>query len=111
MRHRISGLILVLVSAAGVASADSPRLLLDRSQIGTLRERIARPTLALVWAGILADAEAHCSRKSRRYAEPANPCPLSQDRGRMTQQRHDAPIGHGRNDRAVAQGVGGLQFE
>lgn len=94
MTLRISVLTLVLFCAAGVVSADSPRLLFDRSQISALRERTARPQLAPVWAKILADAEAYCNRKSRRYADPENPCPLSKDPGRMTQQRHDALLVH-----------------
>lgn len=94
MRFLASVLALVLLSTASVASADSPRLLFDRSQIGALRERIARPKLAPVWTKILADAEAYCNPRSRRYADPENPCPLSKDPGRMTRQRHDALLVH-----------------
>ncbi len=94
MRDCISALVLVLWWLAGIAGADSPRLLFERSQIGALRQRIAEPKLAPVWARILADAEAYCNPKSSRYADPQNPCPLSQTPGRMSQQRHDALLVH-----------------
>ena len=94
MRARVSVLALVLLSTAALAAADGPRLLFDRSQIGALRQRIARPTLAPVWAKILDDAEAYCDRASPRYADPQDPCPLSQKPGRMEQKRHDALLVH-----------------
>ncbi len=85
---------LVLLSTTGMAAADSPRLLFDRSQIGELRQRISAPKLATVWAKILADAEAYCDPKSPRYADPRDPYPLAKKQDRMDQKRHDALLVH-----------------
>jgi len=54
----------VLLSTAGTAAADSPRLLFDRSQISELRQRISQPKLAPVWTKILADCTEAYNRNS-----------------------------------------------
>ncbi len=100
MRHPAPLLALILLSAPGLAAADSPRLLFDRSQIALLQQRVAQPAFAPIWAKILADAEAYCDPQSPRYTDPANPCVLPQKKtDRMDQKRHDALLVHivGRN--------------
>lgn len=84
----------LLVGAAAGAAAESPRLLFERSEIDGLRRKIAQPALAPVWAKILADAEAYCNPKSRRYADPSNPYPMAKKSDRMDQRRHDALLVH-----------------
>ncbi len=91
-RHAIWALVLSLV--AGAASAESPRLLFDRSEIDALRQRIARPEFAPIWARILADAEAYCDPASDRYADPEDPYRFRDRQERMSQGRHDALCVH-----------------
>jgi len=94
MQTRVPVLVLMLLTLVRPAAADGPQLLFDRSQIGTFRERIQQPELAPVWAQILADAEACCDRKSSRYADPQDPCPLPQRNERVEQRRHGALLVH-----------------
>ena len=70
MRHRISVVALVAWFSAGMVSAESPRLLFDRSQADALRQRVAQPKFAPIWTRVLADAEAYCNPASPRYADP-----------------------------------------
>ena len=76
MRNRSLVWALTLSFVAGVAWAESPRLLFDRSQVAVLRERIRQPGLAPIGARILADAEVLCDPASDRYADPKDPYPL-----------------------------------
>ena len=90
MRERSLVLALVLSLFAGAASAESPRLLFDRSQVSALRQRITQPEFAAIWARILADAEGYCDPASRGYADPADPYPLPTPGKRMSPGRHNA---------------------
>ena len=94
MRYRISVVALVAWFAAGMVSAESPRLLFDRSQTDALRQRIAQPKFAPIWTRILADAEAYCNPASPRYADPRDPYSFTKKSDRMAQQRHDALLVH-----------------
>ncbi len=94
MRNRSLVWALALSFVAGVAWAESPRLLFDRSQVAVLRERIRQPGLAPIWTRILSDAEAFCDPASHRYADPNDPYPLPTRREQMGQRRHDALLVH-----------------
>ena len=100
---------LLITLTAGTASAESPRVLFDRSQIPELRERIAEPDLAPIWTRVLKDAEAYCDPQSSRYADPADPYPLPEKGQYISQSRHNALLVHrvGRmlTDRMEAIGV------
>lgn len=94
MRIGSSVWILVVLHGAGVAAVDSPRLLFDRGQIASLRQQIAQPQFAPIWARILAEAESYCDPASARYANPADPCSFAAKQDRMDQKRHDALLVH-----------------
>ena len=84
----------MIILRSNIASAATPRLLFDRSQVDAIRQRIEKPELAPVWAKILSDAEAYCDRASNRYADPNDPYPLPEKQGRESQSRHDATLVH-----------------
>ena len=67
MRNPVTVLVFMALFAAGMVSAESPRLLFDRSQIDTLRQRITQPKFAPIWTKILADAEAYCNPASKEH--------------------------------------------
>jgi heparinase II/III-like protein len=85
---------LLLTLATSPAWAESPKVLFTRSQIPELRERVAQPELAPIWARILKDAEAYCDPKSPRYADPADPYPLPEKGEYVSQGRHNALLVH-----------------
>ncbi len=86
--------VLMLSLSARVGFAEAPRLLFDRSDLDSLRQRIARPQLAPVWKGILADAEAYCTPASSRYADPDDSYGLPEKADRDRQSRRDAVLVH-----------------
>ena len=77
----------LLTLTAGSSWAETPKVLFERGQIPRLRERVARPELAPIWARILKDAEAYCDPKSPRYADPADPYPLPEKGEYISQGR------------------------
>ena len=106
---RSTGVSLLLLTLTCTAQADSPQVLFNRSQIPELRERIARPEFAPIWAGILKNAEAFCDPASAQYADPADPYPLPEKGEYVSQGRHNALLVHrvGRmlTDRMEAIGI------
>ena len=86
--------LLLVLLAAGVARAESPKVLFDRSEIPELRERVSEPELAPIWERILKDAEAYCDPESPRYADPADPYPMPEKGEYVSQGRHNALLVH-----------------
>lgn len=94
MIRRIWILCVLLALPVGTSRAESPKVLFERAQIPELRERVAKPELAPIWARILKDAEAYCDPKSSRYADPADPYPLPEKGEYISQSRHNALLVH-----------------
>ena len=85
---------LMLSLIACVASAESPRLFFDRSQLDEVRQRIAKPEFAPIWAKVLADAEAYCDSASKRYVDTGNLYHFAKKQEQVSQGRYDALLVH-----------------
>lgn len=89
-----SGWILAVLQFASLAAAESPRVLFERGQIPSLRQQVAQPQFAPVWARILAAAESYCNPASAQYADPADPYSFAGKQDRMDQKRRNALLVH-----------------
>jgi hypothetical protein len=94
MKTRPSLLTMVFLLVPSMVAADSPRVLFDRTQFGELRQRVAMPEFAPLWAKIEADAKAYCNPKSPHFADPQNPFPSPKKKDGWPQWRHDATLVH-----------------
>jgi len=105
---RLARMVFVLLSLLPGTVFAAPRLLFDPGQLPALRQRVAQPEFAALWAGILKEAEAYCDPQSPRYADPANPYPPPEKSPYLSQGRHDALLVHrvGRTLTARMEAIG-----